>query len=220
MGDVTVLWHVAVIWGLAVLTPGANVLLTLNTALTQGRHSASWAALGVTSAVFIWALLGVSGLLLLFKTFPWLLYLVQGAGGIYLLYLGYNKLYKVVYEIIKRHEVKIEPVPLTTSITPVYSVAPSTKSMFKTAMVTSLINPKTGLFVLSLFSVTLPDVFPAMLASMVVIIMCCITLMWHMTLAVVFSKSAAKNVYHKAFIPIELCCGGLFTYFGLRILLG
>lgn len=70
MGDVTVLWHVAVIWGLAVLTPGANVLLTLNTALTQGRHSASCAALGVTSAVFIWALLGVPGLLLLFKTFP------------------------------------------------------------------------------------------------------------------------------------------------------
>ena len=220
MGDTTVLWHVVAIWGLAVLTPGANVLLTLNTALTQGRNSASWAAFGVTGAVFIWAILGVSGLLLLFKTFPWLLDVIQGAGGLYLLYLGYHKLYKIVYGIIKRRSSKIENVSLSTTSVLLGSTEPSTKSLFKTAMVTSLINPKTGLFVLSLFSVTLPDVFPVTLASLVVVIMCCITLMWHMTLAIVFSKPTAKSLYAKAFVPIELCCGGLFTYLGLRILLG
>lgn len=216
MGYTTVLWHVAAIWGLAVLTPGANVLLTLDTALNRGRSSAFWAAFGVTGAVFIWAVLGVSGLLLLFKAFPWLLYVVQGAGGLYLLYLGYSKLYRIIGELLKR---KVQNTHLEALRSPPME-QPATRAMFKTAMITSLINPKTGLFVLSLFSATIPDSFSASLALLVVTMMCTITLMWHMMLAILFSKPAAKLVYDKAFVVIELCCGGLFTFFGLKILLG
>ncbi len=76
-----VAFHVLVIWTLAAITPGANVLLTMNTALTSTPRLAAWSAFGVASAVLLWGLLGATGLLVVLNTFPWLFTIMKVLGG-------------------------------------------------------------------------------------------------------------------------------------------
>lgn len=53
---------VAVIWAVAVITPGPNFLMVLRTSATQSRASALFAVAGVGTGTFIWGCAGFFGI--------------------------------------------------------------------------------------------------------------------------------------------------------------
>jgi len=199
--------HVFIIWTLAAITPGANVLLTMNTALKFNRFLASWAAFGVGCAVMLWGLLGASGLLIVLNTFPWLFDALKILGGGYLIFLGLKR-------IISTRQSKNRV--FHTSPAEPYSIKPM--QLFRLAFITSLLNPKTGLFVLSLFAVSMPSTMTWELTIMTMILMGTISLIWHLILAFVFSRQKAQKMYRKATRVIDYATGGLFTIFGMKII--
>ena len=71
----------------AMLSPGANVLITQPAASDRTR-SAAFAALGMTVGAGIWATSAVLGINVLFQSFPALRLALQIAGGLYLLYVA------------------------------------------------------------------------------------------------------------------------------------
>ena len=84
----TVLLSVVGIWTLAVITPGPNFLLTVQTAVARSRSAALWSVLGTSCGTAIWGLSGFFGITLLFRTAPWLYGALKLLGGAYLIYLG------------------------------------------------------------------------------------------------------------------------------------
>ncbi|MCW8330982.1 LysE family transporter [Photobacterium sp. SDRW27] len=198
--------HIIVIWTLAAITPGANVILTMNTALRFKRQLAVWSALGVSAAVMVWGALGASGVLIILKTFPWLFTVMKVLGGLYLLYLGLSRI--IAARRQKKYSKSIDD----------YSCQLSPIQLFRLSFVTSLLNPKTGLFVVSLFSVALPASMTVVLSLMSMMLMGMITLIWHLFLVVVFSKPSAQQLYQKSSHMIDYLTGGLFTLFGIKMI--
>ncbi|KXF82820.1 LysE family translocator [Enterovibrio coralii] len=198
--------NVAVIWVLAVITPGANVLLTINTALNYNRHTASFSAFGVAVAVALWGLFGGSGLIILFSLFPEILTAMKVLGGAYLVYLGLRQL-KQIREKKKLH---IDPQALSS--------LPSPKRVFLTAFFTSILNVKTGFFVVSVFSVSVTQHITLPLILAIMFTMSGITLVWHLFLSFAFSRHSAKSAYEKASRLFDFLTGGLFTLFGIKVM--
>jgi len=83
-----ILLSVAIIWGVAVITPGPNFFITVKTAIGQTRRSALFVALGTSTGTILWGLSGFFGIALLFKTAPWIYLSLKLLGGTYLIYLG------------------------------------------------------------------------------------------------------------------------------------
>ncbi|OCH14607.1 lysine transporter LysE [Aliivibrio sp. 1S165] len=202
-----VLLHVALIWMLAVATPGANVLLTINTALNYDRKIAVFSAFGVSCATLLWSFFGGSGLVILFSHFPQLFGLMKVVGGSYLLYLGMRQIY------LTR---KIKRLGELTEIN--QTVSPSKRKVFISAFITSILNPKTGFFIVSLFSVSMPENMSATMILAIMLTMASITLSWHLFLATAFSHESAKSVYARISGFMDYVTGGLFTIFGIKVM--
>ncbi|MUI54395.1 LysE family translocator [Aliivibrio fischeri] len=202
-----VLLHVALIWLLAVATPGANVLLTINTALNYDRKIASFSAFGVSCATLLWSFFGGSGLVILFSHFPQLFGLMKVVGGSYLLYLGMRQIY------LTR---KIKRLGELTEIN--QTISPSKRKVFISAFITSILNPKTGFFVVSLFSVSMPENMSATMIFVIMLTMASITLSWHLFLATAFSHESARSVYARISGVMDYVTGGLFTILGIKVM--
>ncbi|MUL15883.1 LysE family translocator [Aliivibrio fischeri] len=202
-----VLLHVALIWMLAVVTPGANVLLTINTALNYDPKIAVFSAFGVSCATLLWLFFGGSGLVILFSHFPQLFGLMKVVGGSYLLYLGMRQIY-----LTRR----IKRLGELTEIN--QTISPSKRQVFISAFITSILNPKTGFFVVSLFSVSMPENMSATMILAIMLTMASITLSWHLFLATAFSHESAKSVYARISGIMDYVTGGLFTIFGIKVM--
>lgn len=152
--------------------------------------------------------MGASGVLVILKTFPWLFTLFKLIGGSYLLYLGLTKIY------LTRKQQYNQPSGCTTNEQ--YTIASG--KLIRLAFFTSMINPKTGLFVVSLFSVAMPREPSWQLTLLCVSLMGSITLLWHLFLTFSFSTASAQQFYKKSVNLIDYITGGLFTLFGIKII--
>ena len=139
---------VALLHWVALVTPGANVLVVSNLAAADARRPAIFAALGVTLVALIWATLAVLGVNAVFAAHPYLRIVVQVAGGIYLVYLA-TRLWRSAAAPDGR---------ASTSLTPL--------AAFRLGFFTNITNPKSALFFGSVFATALPhDPTPGLLVA-------------------------------------------------------
>ena len=95
------LLSLALLWSVAVITPGPNFFTTAQLAAGCSRRHGLFAALGVASGTLLWGLAGGLGIKSLFSAAPALFVLFKVAGGCYLIYLG---LKPVSYTHLRAHE--------------------------------------------------------------------------------------------------------------------
>ena len=82
------LLSLALLWTVAVITPGPNFFTTAQLAASCSRRHGLFAALGVASGTVLWGLAGGLGIKSLFTAAPALYLAFKIAGGCYLIYLG------------------------------------------------------------------------------------------------------------------------------------
>jgi threonine/homoserine/homoserine lactone efflux protein len=129
---------------LTVVTPGLETLLVLRTALLVGRRAALGVVVGSTLGCLVWAAAGLVGLTA---------YIVRWLGAAYLVYLGAKALWR------SRRPVEIdEPAPV-----------PTVRVAVRVGLLTNLLNPKPGVFYISLLPQFLPVGQPAWGAVLVTI---------------------------------------------------
>jgi len=199
-----ILLSVAIIWSVAVITPGPNFFVTVKTAIGQTRRSALFVALGNSTGTILWGLSGFFGVALLFKTSPWIYLSLKLLGGTYLIYLGLKLI------ISNTRTGANHGVSLSTNITPVQG--------YKLGLLTNLSNPKTAAFVTSLFAATMPSNAPFLLGFMSVTLMSLISILWYTLVAYVFSLDRFRRLYLKSRILIERFAGAIFIGFGVKLL--
>ncbi|HZB37380.1 MAG TPA: LysE family transporter [Beijerinckiaceae bacterium] len=141
MSPADTLVTLAALWLVAVVTPGPNVLFFTSLALSSPKRSVIAAGAGIVLGTAAWGLAGLFGLLWLFEVFPALAVAVKALGGAYLAWIGFRILWGSLRPPAPAAALR-EAVPL------------SPMKAFSLAVATNLSNPKSLVFVTSLFAVT------------------------------------------------------------------
>jgi threonine/homoserine/homoserine lactone efflux protein len=121
---------------LLVVTPGPNLMYLISRTLCQGRKAGIVSLAGTTSGFLFYAITAAFGLTAVFVAIPVLYDAVRWAGAAYLLYLA--------WDAVRPHG--SGGLFARRDLPP---VAPG--KLFRTGVLTSILNPKVALFYLALF---------------------------------------------------------------------
>src|SRR5262245_33378704 len=132
MSDWGVLGSVVAVHVLAMVSPGPNVLIVTQTAMSQARRAGVCVALGIAAGAGLLSSAALAGLSVVLTRFASLHTALKLAGGIYLIYLG-----------IRLWRAARSPVAFSPSPT---GLAATEWRAFRLGLATNLTNPKALLF--------------------------------------------------------------------------
>jgi threonine/homoserine/homoserine lactone efflux protein len=128
---------------LTVVTPGLDTMLVLRHSLLGGRRSGLAVVLGTTAGCLVWATASLVGLTALLTASRWAYDAVRIAGAAYLVWMGATTLWRT----FTRRKAG-------SPMLPVAKTGPW--PAFRAGMTTNLMNPKPGVFYMSLLPQFLP----------------------------------------------------------------
>lgn len=200
------LLSVATIWAVACITPGPNTLLVMRYALTAPRRVPIVAAIGTITGTLCWGLAGWLGINVLFQAAPFAYVALKVVGGLYLVWLGL----KIFLDARKSRQsadiaaARIE-VPLKTA--------------YRMGLATNLANPKSALFVASLFAATMPAGTPFLYGLAAIAVMITVSTIYYTFLVALITHRTVAAAYLKAKKRIDLGVGMVFVGFGTKLLM-
>ncbi|WP_037079505.1 LysE family translocator [Neorhizobium vignae] len=200
------LLSVATIWAVACITPGPNTLLVMRYALTAPRRVPILAAMGTVTGTLCWGFAGWLGINALFQAAPFAYVALKIVGGLYLVWLGL----KIFLDARKSRQsadivaARIE-VPLKTA--------------YRMGLATNLANPKSALFVASLFAATMPAGTPFLYGLAAIAVMVAVSTIYYTFLVALITHRSVAAAYLKAKKKIDLGVGMVFVGFGTKLLM-
>ncbi|WP_105432815.1 MULTISPECIES: LysE family translocator [Neorhizobium] len=200
------LLSVATIWAVACITPGPNTLLVMRYALTAPRRVPMLAAMGTITGTLCWGFAGWLGINALFQAAPFAYVALKIVGGLYLVWLGL----KIFLDARKSRQsadivaARIE-VPLKTA--------------YRMGLATNLANPKSALFVASLFAATMPAGTPFLYGLAAIAVMVAVSTVYYTFLVALITHRSVAAAYLKAKKKIDLGVGMVFVGFGTKLLM-
>lgn len=182
------------------VAPGPNVLIVTQAALSDGRRTGMWVALGLAVCAIIWSSAAMLGIDTVASRHPEAYDAVRLIGCGYLIYIG------------------LRMVRSAGTSDQTETIAPAAGwPAFRLGLLTSLSNPKAMLFFVGLFATILPPSLPLWVRLTAVGIIFLNSLTWHCALAWFFSTSRARQTYHRAGPWLDRCSGALFIILGVLI---
>ncbi|WP_419904990.1 LysE family translocator [Kiloniella sp.] len=195
---------VGIIWLIAAVTPGPNLFVILGSATTSNRSFALMTALGIGLGTLIWGVAGWLGISALFAAAPTLYILLKFVGAAYLIWMGA----KMIWAARK---------PMNWSQGAQNPRVKSRKRAFFRGLTTNLANPKTAVFVTSLFAAALPENYVWSDGALSVLIMVSISLFWYSLMAFTFTTRVMSQALAKAKRGLTAFAGTVFVGFGIRL---
>ena len=138
---------------LAVISPGADFAMVTRTSLMESRRAGLWVALGIGCGVLVHVCYTLLGLGVLLQQLPWLFTALKWAGAAYLVWLGIS-LWRGARSIQTDGEQGPPIVGKDDSPLPQFMGKAQRASggvSFRLGFLTNALNPKTALFIISLF---------------------------------------------------------------------
>lgn len=206
MEYLSVLISVALIWGAAALIPGPDFMMIVQATTSNSRLHGIAVVLGIATGTIIWGVAGFFGISALFALVPWLYVALKMLGGAYLVYLGI----RLIKQSLKPQS-KLVPMH--------FGVSESLAKMWLRGLLTNLLNPKTAVFVASIYATTLPTEPSVTLGVMVVALTTGISLIWYLTVAHFFASATVIRTYKRGAKLVDRATGGLFILFGSKLAL-
>ena len=199
------LLSLALLWSVAVITPGPNFFTTAQLAASCSRRHGLAAALGVASGTVLWGLAGGLGIKSLFSAAPALFVLFKIAGGCYLIYLGLKQF-------------KRKPALGAPAADGAGQVARGLFSAYRLGLLGNMSNPKSALFVATIFATSMPASPPPLLLGLAVLTMAGLSLSWYCCVALFFASRRVAGFYARARLWLERFAGGCYVLFGGHLL--
>ncbi len=203
MNLLLILISVASIWSIAVITPGPNFFITVQTTIKHSRSAGFFIVLGTCTGTIIWSISGYLGIAYLFIYAPWLYTSLKIVGGSYIIYLG-MMLIVSSYKANAKLEIPQEK-PQSNFVN------------WQKGLITNLSNPKTAMFITSLFASVLPKEPTLFIGLLTVGLMVAISLVWYSFVVLVFSHSTFKDYYNQMQNWLEGFAGIVFVTFGVKL---
>lgn len=192
-----------IIHALAVISPGPDLVMIIQQALSHGRKSAILSSLGLGSWILIhstYCIIGIAGLL---QLYPQISTIIQILGAGYLIYLWYswisqtNTKFQInISDQSEQQWIPVKGVSLHTQ---------SSWSAYRQWLITNLLNPKVTLFILTLYSSTH---LSASLQIIMWLIMAINTAAWFMIVGSILTIPKIQQQFIKVipYITVVLSC--------------
>jgi threonine/homoserine/homoserine lactone efflux protein len=197
----------AAVAALVTITPGLDTMLVLRAAISGGWRTGLPAAAGILTGCLLWAVASAAGLTALLATSRFAFDILRLAGACYLCWLGARALWTARR---RAHEAGPE------DVTPISGLV-----ALRQGLITNLLNPKVGLFYMSLLPQFLPDGAPVLWTSLLfALIHNAEGLLWFS--AIILTAAAARRTLTRPGVKhrLQQLTGVAFIGFALRLALG
>lgn len=185
---------------LAAMVPGPNTVVVSHLAASHSRAAAFRAVAGVAAGTGSWVVLTLSGVAVLLHQSEALFWLLRVAGTLYLLYAGVRLLGGLF---------RPGGGPAAADVP---AAAP-----FRRGLLTTLSNPKSGVFWTSVFAVAVPTGAPTVFYVAAVLLILMQSTLWYGLVALVFASGPARRAYRGAAKWLEAATGLAMIGFGIKL---
>jgi threonine efflux protein len=186
---------------LAAATPGPNFIVVGHRAAAVSRASGLLAVAGVTLATLFWVVLSLAGVSALLQQAGELYHWLRLIGAGYLLYAGGRYLLSAARPTDGKR----------------LAVAHGQRAPFLAGLLTTLSNPKSGVFWTSVFALAVPPAAPAAFYLAAVVVVMMQTVLWYGLVALIFASAPSRRVYARLARWLEAIAGTALLAFGLRL---
>ncbi len=205
MSTTITLLSVLSIWSIAVITPGPNLLITVQTTVNHSRVAGIFIVLGTCTGTIIWAIMGFFSITYLFAISPWIYLILKIAGGSYLIYLGVKTIISLIKPTTLKSEHQISHQKLFIN--------------WQKGLITNLSNPKTAMFITSLFASALPKDPSLYIGVLSILVMTSVSLFWYSSVVLLFSSKRIGTYYERRQNWIQGFAGSAFIILGTKLIL-
>ncbi|WP_290491962.1 LysE family translocator [Hyphomonas sp. UBA4508] len=209
---------VAIITILAVISPGPDFAMVTRIALTRGRRAGVLCAIGIGSGVSVHLAYTLIGLGVVFASNVWVLTSLRYLGAAYRIWLGISALWPDIRPLFSKR-----PAALQTRMTNKSTNRPEedqkrNRSAFWIGFACNALNPKTMLFIVSLFSQMISPDTPVLMEIGYGLYIAACHMIWFALVAVALTLPSVQARIAAIKIWVErgvgLCLAGL----GIKLL--
>jgi|TARA_R110000803_G_scaffold12322_2_gene35692 threonine/homoserine/homoserine lactone efflux protein len=216
---------VGIITVLAVISPGPDFAMVTRIALTRGRRAGVFCAIGIGSGVSVHLAYTLIGLGVLFASNIWVLNSLRYLGAAYLIWLGLSALWPDIRKLLG-HAKAANTMDVSANIAasqPAGTSAPGTDqtrngSAFWVGFACNALNPKTMLFIVSLFSQVISPDTPIIQEIGYGIYIAVCHMFWFGLVAVALTLPAVQARISAIKIWIERAVGLCLAGLGIKLL--
>ncbi len=199
---------VLAVFTLAIVSPGPNFLLVVDTTLGDSRRAGLYTAFGVATGSGLFASAGLLGLLLLVTALPHFSTVLSLLGGGYLVWLGCGM-------VLRRR--RAGNVPTDAGRPARVPLAPL--SAYRTGLFTNLTNPKAWAFYFSLFTLVMAPGAPLWEKAFLNLAMFLISFSWYACVALLISDRRLQPLFLRFQPALQTILGCLLILLGGRLAL-
>jgi len=196
------IWTLYLVYLLAAMSPGPNVIFVMRTAMVS-RNLGLRAAWGGATATTLWFVAAIFGLSVVLKNSPWLINAIRLFGGAYLLYLGWH---------FAKEAAGAQP-----QKTPKFSPQ-SIQAAYYYGLATNASNPKAAVFVTSVLSFYQVSRLPGLTQLAVVGGISVLSFSWYSSLALAFSNDRLSKAYERLRRPLDALLAVIFCVIGMELM--
>lgn len=180
---------IAGIYLLAAASPGPNFFAISQYALAGMRRLSVLAAVGVCVGSTVWAVAAMAGVTALMSRMPWLQAVIRVLGSVYLAGFCLYLLWRLTRSpgIAQRwlpHELR-------------------GTAAFRAGLVTSVTNPKSGVFWTSVFAGVLPPDPPLWFLAATAVIIAVISFTWYASVSLLMGRARVQSLYRRVLRPVD-----------------
>ncbi|MDE8602452.1 LysE family translocator [Marinomonas sp. RSW2] len=212
------LYSVAVITLLAVISPGPDFAMVSKVALLKGRRNGILCALGISAAISVHLAYTLFGLGIVFANNVWVLNTLRYLGGMYLIWLGVSALWPDIKRILIKTKTNQTSEPLKNENLPQNKLTRNS-SAFWSGFACNALNPKTMLFIVSLFSQVISTDSSLLMELSYGAYIALAHFVWFALVACLLTSARIQKKVLVFKIWIERVTGLLMTSLGLRLLI-
>lgn len=185
-------------WTFIVISPGPNLLLTMEASLHASCRNGIFTALGFSAGTLIWLLFSLFGLTAFYHVFPGASQVIGFLAGGYFLYLAYKR-------IIESSDVKIDADKIKHNL----------MHSFLKGLIADLSNPKSFLFFVGIFSGFANIDGQLYMKSLVVFLIVLVTFLWYSAVSCLITYGNIKEIIFKSKNKFRIFSIIIFSVCGL-----
>jgi len=194
---------VASITVLAVISPGADFAMVTRNSLLHGRRAGLLAAVGIASGVQLHVLYSMLGVALLIQQSPQWFDVIKLAGAVYLIFVGWQTIRsRTATDMSNNSQQRLSPL-----------------AAWRSGFFTNALNPKTTLFVVSVYAQVVQPGTPLLVQIGYGLFMSLAHWVWFSVVTVVFSEPRLRNQMLRRQVVLNGCIGGVLMALGLSLAL-
>lgn len=197
----------ALIAGLFLLllaSPGPNFFIITQLSMDGRKSEALAVAAGVATGSTLWAIAAILGLAAVLAHMSWIATVLKFAGAAYLVWYGLKLLLGAASGAAPSARAGLH-------------ARQSRSSAFRSGLLTSLTNPKSGVFWTSVFAATMPVGAPPWVSVTCIAIVALLSTSWHFGLAILLGSRRAQAAFGRIRRGLNLVCGAVLVGLGIRL---